>query len=311
MDKREKREVDIKFKKMQDRYEQAQVYAFSMFTDEFRNLALSIFKWKLVDDKYTNMMLNDRIEQLLYETGMVTIFRDKKDGVVKVGNVGGSIKYNYLMIPQKWGAVFPNGEMVNDVTIDNGVIIYNNKTHTPTQAYADYVASKMVATDVTIDQQLIAHRVPFTFTGEENDMLTFKLAYEKISGGVPVIYLDNAKLSNDKSVFNVFNSDIEYKADKLMDLFDKYENRFLKAIGLQSNYIEKKAQQNEEEINKNDDIILVNFASYKEEREHAIEILKNIVGFESVSLEVNEFLTLQRGEKNGNREDKKKEEDEL
>ena len=79
-----------------------------------------------------------------------------------------------------------------------------------------------------------------------------------------------------------------------MMLYEAFENRVFTLLGIQSNRIDKKAQIGETEVNKNDDVILINFEAFNSERESAIESLKEI-GI-NVKLHINKFLIKQRKE---------------
>ena len=112
--------------------------------------------------------------------------------------------------------------------------------------------------------------------------------------GEGAFFLDSESKTGQGEPFRVFNSDVDYKGDKLMMLYEAFENRVFTLLGIQSNRIDKKAQIGETEVNKNDDVILINFEAFNSERESAIESLKEI-GI-NVKLHINKFLIKQRKE---------------
>lgn len=262
--------------------------------DYFYNTATSIFSYDFEGvSKMTNNLMSREVEHLLFNHGWATIFRDK-DGIVKIGKVVGFGKLGIYRQFVEWSAVLANGQTVHGLNETNAVIVYNNKSRLSTRYLIEDDIRNMIDVDTSIIQHIKAVRVPFVFSGNEEDMLTFKSMWESVVDGEGAFFLDSESKTGQGEPFRVFNSDVDYKGDKLMMLYEAFENRVFTLLGIQSNRIDKKAQIGETEVNKNDDVILINFEAFYSERESAIKSLKEI-GI-NVKLNINKFLIKQRGE---------------
>ena len=262
--------------------------------DYFYNTATSIFSYEFEGvSKMTNNLMSREVEHLLFNHGWATIFRDK-DGIVKIGKVVGFGKLGIYRQFVEWSAVLANGQTVHGLNETNAVIIYNNKSRLSTRYMIEDDIRNMIDVDTSIIQHIKAVRVPFVFSGNEEDMLAFKTMWESVVDGEGAFFLDSESKTGQGEPFRVFNSDVDYKGDKLMMLYEAFENRVFTLLGIQSNRIDKKAQIGETEVNKNDDVILINFEAFNSERESAIESLKEI-GI-NVKLNINKFLIKQRDE---------------
>jgi hypothetical protein len=262
--------------------------------DYFYNTATSIFSYEFEGvSKMTNNLMSREVEHLLFNHGWATIFRDK-DGIVKIGKVVGFGKLGIYRQFVEWSAVLANGQTVHGLNETNAVIIYNNKSRLSTRYMIEDDIRNMIDVDTSIIQHIKAVRVPFVFSGNEEDMLTFKSMWESVVDGEGAFFLDSESKTGQGEPFRVFNSDVDYKGDKLMMLYEAFENRVFTLLGIQSNRIDKKAQVGETEVNKNDDVILINFEAFNSERQSAIESLKEI-GI-NVKLNINKFLIKQRDE---------------
>jgi hypothetical protein len=262
--------------------------------DYFYNTATSIFSYEFEGvSKMTNNLMSREVEHLLFNHGWATIFRDN-DGIIKIGKVVGFGKLGIYRQFVEWSAVLANGQTVHGLNETNAVIIYNNKSRLSTRYMIEDDIRNMIDVDTSIIQHIKAVRVPFVFSGNEEDMLAFKTMWESVVDGEGAFFLDSESKTGQGEPFRVFNSDVEYKGDKLMMLYEAFENRVFTLLGIQSNRIDKKAQIGETEVNKNDDVILINFEAFNSERESAIESLKEI-GI-NVKLNINKFLIKQRDE---------------
>lgn len=262
--------------------------------DYFYNTATSIFFYEFEGvSKMTNNLMSRELEHLLFNHGWATVFRDK-DGIVKIGQVVGFGKLGIYRQFVEWSSVLANGQTVHGLNETNAVIVYNNKSRLSTRYMIEDDIRNMIDTDTSIIQHIKAVRVPFVFSGNEEDMLAFKTMWESVVDGEGVFFLDSESKTGQGEPFRVFNSDVDYKGDKLMMLYEAFENRVFTLLGIQSNRIDKKAQIGETEVNKNDDVILINFEAFNSERESAIESLKE-VGI-NVKLNINKFLIKQRDE---------------
>ena len=262
--------------------------------DYFYNTATSIFSYEFEGvSKMTNNLMSREVEHLLFNHVWATIFRDK-DGIVKIGKVVGFGKLGIYRQFVEWSAVLANGQTVHGLNETNAVFIYNNKSRLSTRYMIEDDIRNMIDVDTSIIQHIKAVRVPFVFSGNEEDMLAFKTMWESVVDGEGAFFLDSESKTGQGEPFRVFNSDVDYKGDKLMMLYEAFENRVFTLLGIQSNRIDKKAQIGETEVNKNDDVILINFEAFNSERESAIESLKEI-GI-NVKLNINKFLIKQRDE---------------
>lgn len=289
----------VKIRAQKNRYERRKAIRetarrVNKIIDYFYNTATSIFSYEFEGvSKMTNNLMSREVEHLLFNHGWATIFRDK-DGIVKIGKVVGFGKLGIYRQFVEWSAVLANGQTVHGLNETNAVIVYNNKSRLSTRYMIEDDIRNMIDVDTSIIQHIKAVRVPFVFSGNEEDMLTFKTMWESVVDGEGAFFLDSESKTGQGEPFRVFNSDVDYKGDKLMMLYEAFENRVFTLLGIQSNRIDKKAQIGETEVNKNDDVILINFEAFNSERESAIESLREI-GI-NVKLNINKFLIKQRNE---------------
>jgi hypothetical protein len=264
----------------------------------FYNTATSIFSYEIEGlTPYLNSLASRELEHRLFNEGWATVFIDPRDNIIKVGGVAGRGKIGQYRQFVEWTAIMGDGTNVHGLNTSNAVIIYNNKSRTATRVMIEDDIRNMVDTDISISQHTKATRIPFVFSGNEDDMLTFKSMYESVLDGEGAFFLDREGQAGISEPFKVWNSDVEYKGDKLIMLYEAYENRVFSMLGIQSNRIDKKAQIGESEVDKNDDVILVNFEAFKSERQYACDIAKE-VGI-NIKLKINEYLVKQNGEQNG------------
>lgn len=289
-----------KITKQRSRYERKQierrnVERLNKLVDYFYNTATSLFDYEVAGQSvYYNSLMARDIERRLFDDGWCTIFRDK-DGIVKVGAVSGRGRLGQYRQFVQWDAILGNGDVVRGLNDTNAVIIYNNKKRLPTRIMIMDDIKNMIDTDISLMQHVKAMRVPFVFSGTEDDMLSFKTMYEDTIDGVGAFFLDSESRVGGGDGFKVWNSGVEYSGDKLMMLYEAFENRVYTLIGIQSNRIDKLAQVGQSEVDKNDDVILVNFEAFKSEREWACK-LANEIGI-NLKMTINKYLTKQNGER--------------
>lgn len=252
------------------------------------NKACSIFQWKIhVEEKLIedNDFISDQIERLLFEDGHCVIFRDD-DGVLKVYRWAMTKGLNGYGQPVAWYVFGMNGQDRFERNIENSVLIWNDKYRYPTKGYVDFIiANKLVNIEMTIDQHLNAMKVPYIFSGEKSELLTFKNFYKKITEAEPVIYVN--KSITEAGNFEVHNPQVVYIADKLQQLYNDYEGRILSHLGLQYVGIEKKERLITTEVNANNDNSDSTFVSRLTERKRATKLMKKVLNID-VEVKLNE-----------------------
>jgi hypothetical protein len=245
----------------------------TLFTQQWFELATSIFRWQ---SKEFGEWESQEIERLLYMFGYCTVFRDPRDNVIKVMPLAQRYQLNEYGQPTTWTAISRTGVNWN-LTNENAVLLWNNKSRLPTYPYIDFIIKKLVNVEATIDTHLNAIKTPFIFSGEEKALLEMKIIFKRITSNEPVIYRIKDKTLDNSKTFEVFNTNVTFIGDSLMMMYDNYEGRILKHLGLKFNNIQKKERVITSEIETQSDYVMFRSNSYYHARLRACEEMKKIL----------------------------------
>ena len=154
------------------------------YLDRLKLLAVSLFKWKGLDD-VAGFGASRFLEISLYENGRACFLKDDKLGYLAL-KVNPSDKLNVYNLPEKvmaWSIGYNK-----TLPFDNVVYIMNNELELPTSNTLSLFAYRLYETERTIDVNLIAQKTPVLIEGDTKTILTLKNVYMQYSGNTPFIF---------------------------------------------------------------------------------------------------------------------------
>jgi len=255
----------------------------NLLQTDWRNKATSIFVWEGLPNRF----IGEEIERLLYMYGSCVIFKDD-DGTIKVYKWAMNKGLNGYGLPVAWYVFGVNGIDRFLRTQENSVLIWNDNYRDDTKTFINYfVRTKLANIEYALDQQVNALKMPFVFKGEKSQLMTFKNLFKQITDGEPAIYEDTSSIGN--AEFGVFPTMAQTHVNDLKDLYDYYEARLLRYLGLEYSVENKKERLITDEVNKNEDNSNSNFASRYNMRLRACEEIEKVLGI-TVTVKLNPML---------------------
>ena len=243
---------------------------------ELTEIAIKLFKWNDLPD-YIPI---DIVERNLFNEGRVLFFEDELTGYFMLPTAGFTTLNEYGL-PTKFQAVGATGKVwLRDPT--NSVIVKNGALFSPCYptifAYCEELANIREAIKVNIN----ASKTPFVFTGDKNQLLTFKNMFKKISDNEPVVYEEQGL---DKHL-QALNTNPPFIADKLDTLFSSVLSKALTYLGINNVNLEKNERLNQAEVNSNNDFINYHLLGRLACRQEACKQINKMFGL-NVSCEIN------------------------
>ena len=239
-------------------------------------IARSLFKWNNlpngIDEKW--------IERYLFSEGACLFFKDDKVGfmVTKFGEQG---KLNYYDEPttvRAYATDFISVERENNV---DSVIIRNNDDMIPTFPTIQIYSAKLTNIERTMDNNILAQKMPFVITCTDKQRLSFKQAIKQRDENVPVIYGDKNLDIND---IKVLKTDTPIVFDKLQVQKMNVWNECLTSLGINNANTNKRERLITSEVNANDQMIQANEDVMLKARERACELINKMFGL-NISVE--------------------------
>ena len=239
-------------------------------------IARSLFKWNNlpngIDEKW--------IERYLFSEGACLFFKDDKVGfmVTKFGEQG---KLNYYDEPttvRAYATDFISVERENNV---DSVIIRNNDDMIPTFPTIQIYSAKLTNIERTMDNNILAQKMPFVITCTDKQRLSFKQAIKQRDENVPVIYGDKNLDIND---IKVLKTDTPIVFDKLQVQKMNVWNECLTSLGINNANTNKRERLITNEVNANDQMIQANEDVMLKARERACELINKMFGL-NISVE--------------------------
>lgn len=212
--------------------------SYTYYLNKLIELACSNFKWNNLPTTISERYL----ENTLFYMGKAVYFNDPN-----IGNLALKVKYdsrlNVYDDPIRFTAYGNNGYNY-PLTIENGVIMYNNYTRTTGLQEVQYYAQKLAHIDIIINVNVNAQKTPVLLLCSENEKLTVEQLYQKYDGSQPYIF-GNKGLSVQE--LKVLKTDAPFNADKLYALKQLYWKEALTSIGVYAQET-KKERLTEEEV---------------------------------------------------------------
>lgn len=270
------------------------VTTFDFYADRLTELAISMFEWKNLPDGIDERFL----ELTLFTDGQAVFFKDEIAEQYACLQVTTNGRLNKYRVPITRRAYAVNGYN-KELTIDNSVIIYNNRLRQPGIRYTNMYAKRLWDLDRTIDVNAKAQKTPILVQCTEAQRLTLLNLYKDYDGNSPFIYGDkNLDLTGLKSI----NTGAPYVADKIYTLKTQIWNEALTYLGISNINIQKKERLITDEVVRNQGGTIASRYSCLKARKQACEEINKMFGL-NISVSYSEDFSLidesGSGEKDG------------
>ena len=254
------------------------------YLDRLKLLAISLFKWKGLDD-IAGFGASRFLEMSLYENGRACFLKDEKLGYLAL-KVDPSDKLNVYNLPEKvmaWSIGYNK-----TLPFDSVVYIMNNELQLPTSRTISLFAYRLYETERTIDTNLIAQKTPILIEGDTKTILTLKNVYMQYSGNTPFIF--GNKQFDISNKLNVLKTDAPYLIDKLELHKHEIWNEALTYLGIDNANTDKKERLITDEVESNNDLISYYLNCFYKTRKQACELINERYGL-NIELELNKEIT--------------------
>lgn len=270
------------------------VTTFDFYVDRLTELAISMFEWKNLPDGIDERFL----ELTLFTDGQAVFFKDEIAEQYACLQVTTTGRLNKYRVPIRRRAYAVNGYN-KELTIDNSVIIYNNRLRQPCIRYVNMYAKRLWDLDRTIDVNAKAQKTPIIVQCTEAQRLTLLNLYMAYDGNSPFIFGDkNLDLTGLKSI----NTGAPYVADKIYTLKTQIWNEALTYLGISNINIQKKERLITDEVTRNQGGTIASRYSRLKARRQACEEINKMFGL-NISVSYSEDFNLidetGSGEKDG------------
>lgn len=256
-------------------------FIYTRLYEYWKNIALSIFKWKGLENVSDNLT-SEIIEEQLFDSGKDAFWKHKTNGFLCLPATNG-YDINVYGKPQSYSVFSKNGMITATVKVDDCVIIKNNNLGMPTAKMLQYYCTKLAEIEMTKQLNLDAHKMPYVFETDSDTELTNKNIFKQIRTCKPVIFKKKGP-SDASTPINVLNTGAQYILDKLEDDYNCYVAKILTLLGL-DNFVEDKAERVQSaEVEANQEYIIMSFKTMLDNRKEACEKINKKFGL-SLSVE--------------------------
>lgn len=254
------------------------------YLDRLKLLAVSLFKWKGLDD-VAGFGASRFLELSLYENGRACFLKDDNLGYLAL-KVNPSDKLNVYNLPEKvmaWSIGYNR-----TLPFDSVVYIMNNELELPTSQTLSLFAYRLYETERTIDVNLIAQKTPVLIEGDTKTILTLKNVYMQYSGNTPFIF--GNKQFDISNKLNVLKTDAPYLVDKLELHKHEIWNEALTYLGIDNANTDKKERLITDEVESNNDLISYYLNCFYKTRKQACDLINERYGL-NIEIELNKEIT--------------------
>lgn len=254
------------------------------YLDRLKLLAVSLFKWKGLDD-VAGFGASRFLELSLYENGRACFLKDDNLGYLAL-KVNPSDKLNVYNLPEKvmaWSIGYNK-----TLPFDSVVYIMNNELELPTSQTLSLFAYRLYETERTIDVNLIAQKTPVLIEGDTKTILTLKNVYMQYSGNTPFIF--GNKQFDISNKLNVLKTDAPYLVDKLELHKHEIWNEALTYLGIDNANTDKKERLITDEVESNNDLISYYLNCFYKTRKQACDLINERYGL-NIEIELNKEIT--------------------
>lgn len=254
------------------------------YLDRLKLLAVSLFKWKGLDD-VAGFGASRFLELSLYENGRACFVKDESKGYLAL-KVNPMDKLNVYNLPVKvlaWSIGYNKTYAFDDI-----VYIMNNELELPTANTLSLFAYRLYETERTIDVNLIAQKTPVLIEGDTKTILTLKNVYMQYSGNTPFIF--GNKQFDISNKLNVLKTDAPYLVDKLELHKHEIWNEALTYLGIDNANTDKKERLITDEVESNNDLISYYLNCFYKTRKQACDLINERYDL-NIEIELNKEIT--------------------
>ena len=254
------------------------------YLDRLKLLAVSLFKWKGLDD-VAGFGASRFLELSLYENGRACFVKDESKGYLAL-KVNPMDKLNVYNLPVKvlaWSIGYNKTYAFDDI-----VYIMNNELELPTANTLSLFAYRLYETERTIDVNLIAQKTPVLIEGDTKTILTLKNVYMQYSGNTPFIF--GNKQFDISNKLNVLKTDAPYLVDKLELHKHEIWNEALTYLGIDNANTDKKERLITDEVESNNDLISYYLNCFYKTRKQACDLINARYDL-NIEIELNKEIT--------------------
>ena len=258
------------------------------FMKKFEIIALNLFQWEnlplTIEERY--------IEKALFDKGLVCLVDDKNFGQIVVGcsysqnmNIWGepteviTTGYNYVKsfnIENTVNTTYTR-DNDNEEGINSALVCQNNDLALSTREILEYYVNKLVEVELSTFTNVYLQKFPFLINTTRDNEQTMRTLISKVDKGEPYI-MYNKKIADLSNAVDVFNLNVPFVADKLMQYRFETEREIYTLFGFNNNF-EKKERLLTDEINVNNDFINCNIDSMYKKRKEFAELMNNKYGW--------------------------------
>ena len=258
------------------------------FMKKFEIIALNLFSWEnlppTIEERY--------IEKALFNKGLVCLVDDENFGQIVVGcnysqnmNIWGEPTevitngFNYVKSFNIENTVNTTYTRDNDIEdgIQSAIVCQNNDLAISTREILEYYVNKLVEVELSTFTNVYLQKFPFLINTTKDNEMTMKTLISKVDKGEPYI-MYNKKIADLTTAVDVFNLNVPFVADKLLQYRFETEREIYTLFGFNNNF-EKKERLLTDEINVNNDFINCNIDSMYKKRKQFAELMNRKYGW--------------------------------
>lgn len=258
------------------------------FMKKFEIIALNLFSWEnlppTIEERY--------IEKALFNKGLVCLVDDKNFGQIVVGcnysqnmNIWGepteviTSGYNYVKTFNIENTINTNSviDYGEENRLKNALVCQNNDLAISTREILEYYVNKLVEVELSTFTNVYLQKFPFLINTTRDNEQTMRTLISKVDKGEPYI-MYNKKIADLSNAVDVFNLNVPFVADKLMQYRFETEREIYTLFGFNNNF-EKKERLLTDEVNVNNDFINCNIDSMYKKRKQFAELMNAKYGW--------------------------------
>ena len=259
------------------------------FMKKFEIIALNLFSWEnlppTIEERY--------IEKALFDKGLVCLVDDNNFGQIVVGcnysqnmNIWGepteviTSGFNYIKTFKIENTINTNSIIdidysdVNEIKnneVESAIVCQNNDLYISTRKILEYYVNKLVEVELSTFTNIYLQKFPFLINTTKDNETTMRTLIDKVDKGEPYI-MYNKKIADLTTAVDVFNLNVPFVADKLLQYRFETEREIYTLFGFNNNF-EKKERLLTDEVNVNNDFINCNIDSMFKKRKEFAELM--------------------------------------
>ena len=258
----------------------------------YYNLYLTRYKYGNVPESIKRTMFDlSNIDRWLWYAPAVCFFEDEVLGL-QVLPCTNEANFNVAFFPESWSVYGGNGYIKRGLNYNNSVLLFNDNSRVPPILYVYKYVKKICELEKTADANVDMQKNPLILeVDEEQEKSAKKLMYERSIFKKLILTRKRQKGALLEGL-KVNDLKVNFEADKYLSLIDKYENKILTYLGLNSVQIEKAERLINAEADSNNEKTRAQYTAGLEQREKCFERVYELFG-KKITVNPNELKTMQ------------------